>query len=437
MKRSVAILIVVSACAAPAFADPPGATHRYPRVYGPTGRPYGPSQAEYQYERQYGRPWHGYGGNVSAIGPEGYHYTFRPAFRSPFVGYGWYGNFGFGCVRPSPYYGYPFPGYIGTYYAPPIVVGPGPWYSVNSSVNRALADGPRADEERWGPPPIPRVNADGTPAVIPSSLEAQARSVRKQDHGDMWLRKLDYANAQLNYRGAVEAAPERAEPRFRLGIVLAALGRFPEAVAQLKRGLELDPTWPTTGPSLDELFGEEHAVEKATVQHRVADWVRENMRDPDRHFLMGVLLHFDHHDQAPVFFETALRLAGRGDHLLAFLRPAANEAAAPRRPADRDADDPPPPQPSPFVPPLPEPEEVIPQRQSDAPQAAPPAGFALPQSPASRFPSPASRNAQPQEKPSPSSVPNGTANPEPPAPGSSSAPPADSESGPELLPPGA
>src|SRR5688572_6212800 len=31
----------------------------YPRVYGPTGRPYGPTQAHYQYERQYGRPWYG------------------------------------------------------------------------------------------------------------------------------------------------------------------------------------------------------------------------------------------------------------------------------------------------------------------------------------------------------------------------------------------
>ena len=28
----------------------------YPRVYGPTGRLYGPTQAEYQYQRQYGRP---------------------------------------------------------------------------------------------------------------------------------------------------------------------------------------------------------------------------------------------------------------------------------------------------------------------------------------------------------------------------------------------
>jgi hypothetical protein len=34
----------------------------YPRVHGPTGRLYGPTQAAYQYQRQYGRSWYGSGG---------------------------------------------------------------------------------------------------------------------------------------------------------------------------------------------------------------------------------------------------------------------------------------------------------------------------------------------------------------------------------------
>ena len=37
-------------------------TREYPRVYGPTGRLYGPTQADYQYRKQYGRDWHGYRG---------------------------------------------------------------------------------------------------------------------------------------------------------------------------------------------------------------------------------------------------------------------------------------------------------------------------------------------------------------------------------------
>ena len=43
-------------------------TIRYPRVYGPAGRPYGPTQAHYQYQKRYGRPWHGYGGLTAHFG---------------------------------------------------------------------------------------------------------------------------------------------------------------------------------------------------------------------------------------------------------------------------------------------------------------------------------------------------------------------------------
>ena len=63
MRRlTYAVLALCALPVATAQADPPG-SFRYPRVYGYTGRPYGPTQAHYQYQRQYGRAWDGYGGN--------------------------------------------------------------------------------------------------------------------------------------------------------------------------------------------------------------------------------------------------------------------------------------------------------------------------------------------------------------------------------------
>ena len=51
-------------------------TIHYPRVYGATGHLYGPTQAYYQYQRQYGHPWNGHGGiTAPATVGTGYQYT--------------------------------------------------------------------------------------------------------------------------------------------------------------------------------------------------------------------------------------------------------------------------------------------------------------------------------------------------------------------------
>ena len=91
----------------------------YPRVIGPTGRAYGPTQAHYQYERQYGHAWPGgpaqydpntganfqvpnWGwGGYSGYGPGGGYYP----GNLPFSGYG----YGYGDQRQ----GFPWPGAYG------------------------------------------------------------------------------------------------------------------------------------------------------------------------------------------------------------------------------------------------------------------------------------------------------------------------------------
>lgn len=83
----------------------------YPRVYGPTGRLYGPTQAPYQYQRQYGNSWSGYrgipGGNeIGAV--NGYPRVL------PGVGYsgGYYPGLGYytglGYFSTYPYGAYPY-----------------------------------------------------------------------------------------------------------------------------------------------------------------------------------------------------------------------------------------------------------------------------------------------------------------------------------------
>ena len=105
-----------------------------------------------------------------------------------------------------------------------------------------------------------------------------------------------------------------------MGFALAAVGSFDSAVKYIKDGLDLDPQWPSHGDRLESIFGEDNRL-MILLTERIAMWVREDIRDPDRLFLMGVWLHFDGDNRATPFFETAYRLAGYGDHLLAFLLP--------------------------------------------------------------------------------------------------------------------
>src|SRR6185369_5686888 len=59
----VGLVSFTIAASSPAFGQSHHHGHgSYPQVYGPTGHLYGPTQANYQYERQYGHPWHGQGG---------------------------------------------------------------------------------------------------------------------------------------------------------------------------------------------------------------------------------------------------------------------------------------------------------------------------------------------------------------------------------------
>lgn len=341
---SVALGVSLAAFAAPdipARADSPGGAFRYPRVYGPTGRPYGPTQAHYQYQRQYGRPWHGEGG-LTARGYGHAHYGGSHSYGYVPYGYHAYGYQAYG-YSPIPHWGYGDaggivgpPGYAdyGPVYSglPPaaIVIQPHPlFHGSNPFDNPVLHQAHEENEARWNQPLSVEAVEHAPPKFLePSSAEAKLKSLRSQGYGDVWLRKTDFVQAYLRYKQAIDHARDRSEPYFRLAVAYAGLGRYELAVRELKRGLRLDPAWPSTGGSLDALFGEDNQLAKSAIVGSVVAWVREDIRDPDRLFLLGVLMHFDDDERSQEFFEAAYRLTGGGQHLAAFLTPVEVEPVA-------------------------------------------------------------------------------------------------------------
>lgn len=320
MRTACFALWFIGLMAADAAAD--HRTVRYPRVYGATGRPYGPTQANNQYERQYGRPWHGHGGSTTrnfiggsfSIGV-GY---YPQAYIAPTIvnGYLFGGNTGLpGYANYGPVYSYtPMATQVNQAY--PLWIGGSPFN------NDALRQAQLENDLRWQTPLIlGPAKSTSKPKLFPSSPDSRLKSLREQAQGDLNMKRQDYNQACKNYRDAIKAAPERAEARFRLAFSLICIGQYQASITHFRRGLELDASLPTTGTSLGKILGRDNGIAKNTILARVVQWTKEDIRDPDRLFVLGVLLHYDNRlRDSAVAFEAAYRLAGGGDHIAAFLR---------------------------------------------------------------------------------------------------------------------
>lgn len=362
--------IWLSGAGVPAFADGPG-QQTYPRVIGPSGRPYGPTQAHYQYEKRYGRSWDG-----TVTGNQGYPIGTRSTQGGFYSGYdaghhhhhhygnasgwGWgLGGFGVGITTVGTYGGYPVsiysgPGYAWNYnpvvtpgfydpysipggyiYEAPstYVVPPVPWGGVAVPLGVSVAPDPGV----MLPAPVmerdlnlPRVfglpqdnSLDGAlrPIVPQSTPEAKLRSIQDQARGDEQLLKLNYPAASQSYRKAIQTAQDRVEPIYRYGLVLVAQARYADAVQQFKLASSLDSTWPQSAPNLDTLFGQKNTMEKVQIKHRVAEWTQQNVRDPDRIYLLSLMLHLDEDARGQTLIDTALRIGGPQPHLAALKVP--------------------------------------------------------------------------------------------------------------------
>lgn len=372
MRLVLACAVVLSTAAA-GLAQP-GVS--YPKVYGPTGSLYGPTQAHYQYQRQYGRAWTPPAGTVAGtpnlgLANGGYSYVapnYGLGYNAGLANYG-YANYGYG-----PYIG----GYRGIGYASPIItVSPGVsiigfqsgypygsgiqaipyyhqgftpvaprvqqayplWVGGNPYDNEVIARSRLEEQQRWQAPlAIEPVTTEPRVLTPKSSPEMIARSVQHRTNGDSWFRKQRFTNAFDRYKSAIEAAGDLPDNHLRAGFSLVAMGRPALASKYFARAVELAPNLPETGMPLDELFGPENDLSRTSTILKTTAWVREDIRDPERLYVLGVLLHFDgQRDKAAEFFETAYRLRGGGDHLTAFLAPpevVPVEAVEEIRPAD-------------------------------------------------------------------------------------------------------
>lgn len=317
------------------------AQQSYPRVYGPTGQPYGPTQAHYQYQRQYGQPWHGYDGISTSRGI---------STGTPFLGttsvYGWNGGMWGGGVYPGFAFGY----YGPSVFVPPVAYAPGlSYYGPGVGVqygyygvpgvtlpypNHAIAQQPNLiadplaaaaleNQQRWGND-LPQAKPDPiTRPALPSSTEAKLRSLRAQVNGDEQMRKQNWQHAYVEYKKAVEAADDRADAHLRLGIALLTIQHYDTAMIELQRAFHLDPQLPQSGLTLRSLYGDNSDLTINSIISRLTAHAEQDIRDPNRLFLLGMMLHFHGNPQAREILDVGYRLAGRGNHFLVFLQPQA------------------------------------------------------------------------------------------------------------------
>ena len=406
----------------------------YPRVYSQTGKLYGPTQAHYQYARQYGRPWHGYRGINYPSGFGNHRSIVLPSYPSAHLGYSPYA-----CARPSygiyPRLGLPlFPQFVspryylpflgGGYYRPlPYTLASGfpngaisssrfgnrnpyarsvnyylqspynhnvgyiPYgyqpgilqqssaflpqvvpYSATYSYNRIYGEwgryGNRVFETRstsypispaaystngFAPSIIPAyypqpgfVNPAMLDALyeqdlrwkgelkpvevvvkkptVPTSPDAQIKSIKFQSQGDQYLQKGQYRQATIKYQLAQAAAYDRPAPYYHHVVALMLDKKYGDAVDKLKEAVSTDPGAFIEQRTLTKILGDENKARKQFLLEELMSWVKQDIRDPKRLLLMGFTLRLDNKDeQAKPFLETAGRLGGMNSTLSALL----------------------------------------------------------------------------------------------------------------------
>jgi hypothetical protein len=164
--------------------------------------------------------------------------------------------------------------------------------------------------------------------VKPSTPAARLRSLEHQANGDEQLRKQLWAQAYMRYRSAIEAAGDRGEAQFRQGFTHTVMQHYAPAIREFKRGLFLDKDLPLNGIRLAMLFGPGSEALRTSVLHKVADWVKEDPKDADRLFLLGLLLHYEDDPRSRDVLKAAQRVSTDStDHIVALL--AAQEQQPP------------------------------------------------------------------------------------------------------------
>ena len=261
------------------------------------------------------------------------HFHYRPypghVYRQPYVispygsGYGYGYDYGYDPYRSEVYS--PYRSYYGRPYLPPIYLPAETIYGPQAvkrflgwgNENRPQADAGaliagRADRAVVGDQDPPR-----QPKVRDGNQQAIASARKYLDYGDTHFSTGRYRDAYMRYRKASVEAPQLAEGHFRQGWALMGMNRPDLAAKAIRRGLELDPGWPQSNFRIDKLYGANQAAKKAHFD-AMAKAAKENPKDADPWFVLGVHLHFDGQpDRAARFFDHARQLTVGDDAPLA------------------------------------------------------------------------------------------------------------------------
>ncbi|MFO1021253.1 MAG: hypothetical protein U0903_11225 [Planctomycetales bacterium] len=308
----------------------------YPLVYGPTGRPYGPTQAHYQYQRQYGHPWQGDGVHPPAPAPDpngtpaGFAFVAAPFHGNPYAPYGLgiganYPGFFPGVVGGYGYggYGYGYPPYGFGYGFPPYVMSMGGYVNAPfgfSPVPGAVSvqPAPLTNKEQQIVSPGGKFWQKNQPKV--ASPQEKEQAARLLAEGDQHLRARRASEAIQSYQQAAQLADDQAAPHLRLCIAWAALRNYRESVTELKRAVARDPSLPVTGNSPLDILGQDQKSTVDFLLQSVAQWAREDIRDADRLFLIGAMLQLTGDpERATIPLQSAARLTQGASHVMAFL----------------------------------------------------------------------------------------------------------------------
>jgi hypothetical protein len=165
-----------------------------------------------------------------------------------------------------------------------------------------------------------------------SNADQKAKAGRFLGFGDGNFGKQKYLPAVERYKTAAQMAPDLAEPYFRQGYALVALGQYENAAKAFRRGLKIRSDWTGSPFRLDQIYGDGRLAKTQHLEN-LAKAVEANPLDANLLLTLGIQLFFDgQRARASVFFARAAQLGGNEDRLLNdFLPKPAPTGAAEQR----------------------------------------------------------------------------------------------------------
>ncbi len=279
------------------------------------------------------RQYH-YNVNVPPVATYGYGY----GYQNPGYGYGYgYHNqgygYGFNQYNPYSYYG-PLGYSVQT--APPniSILTPGDFLNgVNNLGPSSRGSIPNLDayaaeqarlqqQQAWSQN---NPDFDIPLPTLPSNDHQRQAATREIEQGKALLAMQQYQRSLAKFKLAVQNAPDLPEPYFCLALNYISINHPDKAVDMIERGLRQDPTWPfehgVYEGGLARFYGEQNIAVIQELKSRVVEWTHEDVRNPQRLFLLGFVLILEgDYDKSRLLIETAGQLNGMTTSIAALLQ---------------------------------------------------------------------------------------------------------------------